>query len=259
MRRCKHPSEAAGDGVADDGVKRFHGDGLVVRLDSNHRVLEITGDGCRVILSKNSGSVHIVGDGCRLRVNHNVGNIKYTGDGGQVLLGPDSSKEKVRFVGDGGKVIFDSGPEAAEPTVDYGKFHYQRRSLKKSPASQRDEKTACSRGELAGGASSCEKCEGRNDEDGGWRVTMSSSSREFLDNVMNDLKERGCRQRGKYSKCDDQTRKSLRRQVVTVTKVVTKVRGDGRCVRKRLNGGSSLIVNSTSDVDSSPCRNGQAC
>lgn len=244
MRRLKHgPSENVG-GVADDGVKRFYGDGLVVRLDSNHRVLEITGDGCRVILSKNSGRVRIVGDGCRLRVNHNVGDIEYTGDGGQVLLGPDSSKEKVRFVGDGGKVIFDLGAEAAEPTTDYVKFHCQRRRLKEPPKDRRNKEAAH------------EKCEGRhNGDDGCWRVTMSSSSRERLDNALNEMKDSGCQ--GKYSECDDQTRKSSRRQVVTVTKIVTKIPGDGRCVRKRLNDDSSLLVNWT-DVKSSS-RDRRAC
>ncbi|XP_032688411.1 uncharacterized protein LOC116852312 [Odontomachus brunneus] len=244
MRWCKHPAEDGENGAVDDSVKRFYGDGLVVRLDSNHRVLEITGDGCRVILTKNSGSVHIVGDGCRLSVNHNVGDIEYTGDGGRVLLGPDSSKENIRFVGDGGKVIFDSLPEAAETTIDYGKFHCQRGDLKKPPKDQRNEKeTACSRGKLVGGASGHEKS-GQYDEDDCWRVTMSSSSRERLDNALNEVKERGY-QRGKSGKYDDQTRKSLRRQVTVVTKIVTEIHGDGRCVRKRCNGDSSLIVNAS--------------
>ncbi|XP_014478005.1 PREDICTED: uncharacterized protein LOC106746208 [Dinoponera quadriceps] len=257
VRRCKHlSSEEDAGSLADDGVKRFHGDGLVVQLDSNHRMLEITGDGCRVILSRNSGSVHIVGDGCRLSVSHNVGDIEYTGDGGRVLLGPDSSMEKVKFVGDGGKVILDAtGPEAAEPTLDYGKFHCcRRRRLEKFPLrDQRNgetEEAASSRGGVAGGACSREKCEGRgdgDDENGGWRVTMSSSSRECLENSLNDVKERG-RQRGKYGKRDDQTRKSSRcRRVVTVTEI----RGDGRCVRKQLSGDSSLIVTANGDVRSS--------
>lgn len=250
MRWCKHSAENGRNGAVDDGVKRFHGDGLVVRLDSNHRMLEITGDGCRVILTKNSGSVHIVGDGCFLSVNHNMGDIEYTGDGGQVLLGPDSSKKNVRFVGDGGKVIFDSAPEAAETTIDYGKFHCQRKDLKKSSKDQRnEEETACSRGKVVEGAPGHEKRDGRCDEDDCWRVTMSSSSRERLDNALNEVKERG--HRGKPGKCDDQTRKSLCRQVTAVTKIVTEIYGDGRCVRKRCNGNSSLIVNATGDVDSS--------
>lgn len=248
MRRCKHQDPAVD--TADDGVKRFHGDGLVVRLDSNHRVLEITGDGCRVILSKNSGSVHVVGDGCRVRVNHNVGDIEYTGDGGRVLLGPDSSKEKVRFVGDGGKVIFDTGPEAAEPTIGSGKFRYQRSQLKKAAKDQRNEGADHGRTPRDEVVASSERDEGRHvGEDGCWRVTVSSSNREYLDNALNDMKESGCCQRHKCAECDDQTGKSSRRQVVT--KIVTEIRGDGRCVRKRLNGDSSLIVNSTGVVNSS--------
>lgn len=258
MRRCKHhPAKDTKSGAVDDGVKQFHGDGLVVQLDSNHRVLEIMGDGCRIILSKNSGSVHVVGDGCCLSVNHNVGDIEYTGDGGRILLGPDSSKENVRFVGDGGKVIFNSDPEAAEVTIDYEKFHYRRRHLKKSPEDQRNEGTAGSRGKVVGDTSSREKRDKRHGEDDYSRVTMSSSNRECLDNMLNEVKERGY-QRGKYGKCDDQTQKSLHRQIVAVTKIITEIRGDGRCLRKRCNGDSSLIVNVAGDVGSSH-HDRQAC
>ncbi|KAK2583527.1 hypothetical protein KPH14_009483 [Odynerus spinipes] len=89
-------------------VRRLRGDGLSVKMDSNYRILEVTGDGCKITLTKNCGSVRVVGDGCRVKVTHNVGDIVYTGDGGRVLLGPKSSKEKVKYFGDGGKISFDS-------------------------------------------------------------------------------------------------------------------------------------------------------
>lgn len=207
MRRCEHLSNE------DDGIERFHGDGLVVKMHSNHRMLEITGDGCRIVLSKNFGSVHIVGDGCVLRVNHNVGDIEYTGDGGRVLLGPDSSKEKVRFVGDGGKVILDSSMKSeglsrernGEEADDAEKITYLfKKIVRKIP------------------------------EDG-------SLNREELDNMMNDMKEKS---RGKYKKRNEETRKSTRHP--TVTKIITKIQSDGRCVRKRSDD-SSLIINSHGD------------
>lgn len=94
-----------------DYIRRLTGDGLYVKMNSNHRVLEVTGDGCKIIMAKNSGSVRVVGDGCQVKVTHNVGDIVYTGDGGRVLLGPKSSKERVKYVGDGGKVSFDPEPK----------------------------------------------------------------------------------------------------------------------------------------------------
>lgn len=213
MRREDLPNE-------DDGIERFHGDGLVVRMHSNHRMLEITGDGCRITLSKNSGSVHIVGDGCVLRVKHNVGDIEYTGDGGRVLLGPDSSREKVKFVGDGGKVILDSRMKSegfsreqnGEETDDVEQVTFSfKKIIRKIPKG--------------------EKCE---DAD-------RSSNREELDNIANDVKEKS---RGKYEKRNEETRKSMRHP--TVTKIITKIQSDGQCVRKRSDD-SSLIINSHGD------------
>ncbi|XP_070167893.1 uncharacterized protein [Polyergus mexicanus] len=205
MRHCEHSS------AEDDGIKRFHGDGLVVRMHSNRRVLEITGDGCRIILSKNSGSVHIVGDGCWLSVKHNVGDIEYTGDGGRVLLGPDSSKGKVKFVGDSGKIILDSNMRLEEENrkTDHVEkiTHSCNKIVKKIPE--------------------CEKCE---DAD-------KISNREDMDNIVNDMKEKS---RGKYGKRNEETRKSMRHP--TVTKIVTKIQSDGQCVRKRFDD-SSLIIN----------------
>ncbi|XP_011159429.1 uncharacterized protein LOC105195626 [Solenopsis invicta] len=209
MRRCKHSSD---EDDVDDGVKRFHGDGLVVRMHSNHRVLEVIGDGCRIILSKNSGSVHVIGDGCRLRVNHNVGDIEYTGDGGQILLGPDSSKGKVKFVGDGGKIILDSSPEETD--------------LKK----QRSRKT-CVQQTTYLCKEIIEKIPECKDE-------HRASNQEDLDNILNDAKERS---QGKYGKRNEETRKSSWHP--TVTKIITKIQSDGQCVTKRF-GDSSLIVNS---------------
>lgn len=212
MRHCKHSF-----GETDvNGIKRFHGDGLVVKMHSNHRVLEITGDGCRIVLSKNSGSVHVIGDGCRLHVNHNVGDIEYIGDGGQILLGPDSSKGKVKFVGDGGKVIFDS----SDPETD----------LKKSSKEQRNRETyvqnsTCPCKETIDNLPKCED-------------DHRMSNQEDLDNILNDMKQRN---QGKYGKRNEETRKSLR--YPTVTKIITKIQSDGQCVTKRF-GESSLIVNS---------------
>lgn len=202
-----------------DGIERFYGDGLVVRMQSNHRVLEIKGDGCQIVLSRNSGSVHIVGDGCRLRVNHNVGDIEYTGDGGRVLLGPDSSKEKVKFVGDGGKVILDanmrSSGEQNRETDCVEEITY---SCKKIVRKVQKE---------------CEKWEA--DADG-------ASNREALDNIANGMKEKS---QGKYRKYgSEETRKS--KQHPTVTKIITKIQSDGQCVRKRFDD-SSLIINSQGD------------
>lgn len=209
MRRCKLSSN--GDDV-DDGIKRFHGDGLVVEMHSNHQVLEITGDGCQIVLSKNSGSIHVIGDGCRLRVNHNVGDIEYIGDGGQVLLGPDSSKGKVKFVGDGGKVIFDSSPKT---------------DLKNPTKKERNrdiyaQNFTCSCKEIINNIPECDH-----------RIL----SQEVLDNILNDTK----RNQEKSGKCNEETRKSLRHP--TVTKIITKIQSDGQCVTKRFVD-SSLIVNS---------------
>lgn len=206
MRRCEQSS------AEEEGNKRFHGDGLVVRMHSNHRMLEITGDGCRIILSKNFGSVHVVGDGCRLRVNHNVGDIEYTGDGGLVLLGPDSSKEKVKFVGDGGKVILDSNMRSEE-------F-----SREQNGETDNVEKIMYSCNEIVRKVSECEKCENAD----------RTSNREDLDNIVNDMKEKG---QGKRNK---ETRESTRHP--TVTKIVMKIQNDGQCARKRFDD-SSLIIN----------------
>lgn len=202
MRRCEHlPNE-------DDGIKRFYGDGLDVRMHSNHRMLEITGDGCRIVLSKNSGSVHIVGDGCVLRVTHNVGEIEYVGDGGRVFLGPDSSRDKVKLVGDGGKVIIDSRMKSEgfsrEKTDDVEEIAFKK-NVRKIPK--------------------CEKCA---DAD-------RSSNREELG------KEKS---RGKYEERNEETRKSMWHP--TVTKIITKIRSDGQCVRKRSDD-FSLIINSHGD------------
>ncbi|XP_024885079.1 uncharacterized protein LOC112463116 [Temnothorax curvispinosus] len=210
MRHCKHSPDEAD---VDDDIKRFHGDGLVVKMHSNQHVLEITGDGCRIALSKNSGSVHVIGDGCRLRVNRNMGDIEYTGDGGQVLLGPDSSKRKVKFVGDGGRVIFDSSPET---------------DLKKSSKEQKNSETyvqnfTCPRKEIINKIPKCED-------------DHRTSNEEDLDNILNDTKEKYCQ--GKHN---EETRKSLRHP--TVTKIITKIQSDGLCVTKRF-GESRLIVNS---------------
>lgn len=208
MRHSKHSSD---EGDVDDGVKRFHGDGLVVKMHSNHRVLEIMGDGCRIVLSKNSGSIHVIGDGCRLHVNHNVGDIEYTGDGGQVLLGSDSSKGKVKFVGDGGKVILDSNPET-------------------DPKEQRNRKTYVQKATYL-----CKEIIKKIPECEDDRRTLN---REDLDNTLNDTKERT---QEKYEKRNEKTRKSSRHP--TVTKIITKIQSDGQCVTKRFDD-SALIVNS---------------
>jgi len=202
IRHCKHFDE-------DDDIKRFHGDGLVVRMHSNHSVLEIVGDGCCIILSKNSGSVHVIGDGCKLHVNHNVGDIEYIGDGGRVLLGPDSSKEKVKFVGDGGKVILYSSPET-DP----------KKSTKKQRRDTYVQNCTCP----------CKEIINKECED-----DLGVSN---MDNVLNDMKERS---QAKYGKRNEGIRKSLRHP--TVTKIITKIQSDGQCVTKRF-GDSSLIVNS---------------
>ncbi|KYQ58936.1 hypothetical protein ALC60_02092 [Trachymyrmex zeteki] len=206
IRHCKHSSDE------DDDIKRFHGDGLVVRMHSNHNVLEIVGDGCWIVLSKNSGSVHVIGDGCKLHVNHNVGDIEYIGDGGRVLLGPDSSKEKVKFVGDGGKVILDSNPEI-DP--------------KKSTKEQRSRETY-----VQDCTYPCKEIINKIPE------CKDDHEVSNMDNVLNDMKERS---QGKYGKRNEETRKSLRHP--TVTKIITKIQSDGQCVTKRF-GDSSLIVNS---------------
>lgn len=207
MRDCKHSSDKSD---VDDGIKRFHGDGLVVKMHSNHHVLEITGDGCRIVLSKNSGRVHVIGDGCRLHVNHNVGDIEYTGDGGQVLLGPDSSKGKVKFMGDGGKVIFVSSLE-----TDLKKERRNRETYVQN--------FMCPYKEIINEIPECDH---------------RTLNQEVLDNILNDVKEKS---QGKYGKRNEEIRKSLRHP--TVTKIITKIHSDGQCVTKRF-GDSSLIVNS---------------
>lgn len=210
MRGCEHSSDRSN---IDDGVKRFHGDGLVVKMHSNHHTLEIMGDGCRIVLSKNSGRVHVVGDGCRLHVSHNVGDIEYTGDGGRVLLGPDSSEGKVKFVGDGGKVIFASSPET---------------DLKKSLKERTSRETHIHNFTFKEIVKMIKpQCEDHR-----------TSNEEVLDNMLNDIKEKS---QGKYGKRNEETRKSLWHP--TVTKIITKIHSDGQCVTKRF-GDSSLIVNS---------------
>lgn len=94
-------------GLKEGEVRKIAGDGLSVNLCSNKQVLEITGDGCDISMSKNRGSVKVIGDGCRLRIDQNMGDVEYTGDGGQVLLGPKSIKDKVKYHGDGGRIKFD--------------------------------------------------------------------------------------------------------------------------------------------------------
>lgn len=94
-------------GVKEGTVRKMIGDGLSVNLRSNEQILEITGDGCDISVSRNRGSVKVVGDGCRLRIGQNMGDVEYTGDGGQVLLGPKSVRDKVKYHGDGGRIRFD--------------------------------------------------------------------------------------------------------------------------------------------------------
>ncbi|KAL0128676.1 hypothetical protein PUN28_003805 [Cardiocondyla obscurior] len=201
MRRFKLSSN-------ESDIKRFHGDGLVVKMHSNHRALEIMGDGCWIVLSKNSGSVHVIGDGCRLCVNQNVGDIEYTGDGGLVLLGSDSSKGKVKFVGDGGKVVSDSSPETNLKEGRRNKEAYVQNLMH-------------SREKIVNKISQC-----KDDH----RIL----NKEYLDNILNDIMEKSQR---KYKKRNEETRHP------TVTKIITKIQSDGQCVTKRFSD-SSLIVNS---------------
>ncbi|XP_020282591.1 uncharacterized protein LOC109854170 [Pseudomyrmex gracilis] len=219
MKRCEFYSNKGGnESDVDDGVKRFHGDGLVVRMHSNHRTLEITGDGCWIVLSKNSGSVHVVGDGCRLHVNHNVGDIEYTGDGGRVLLGPESSKEKVKFVGDGGKVIRDSSL-GTEPI--------------KLSKNRRNKETICVQHVTRKIVRKTPRCEEYNDK----RV----KNQESLENMTNEGKETT---RDKC-KINEEQRKSSR-HLPTIKKIITKIQSNDPCVRKRM-GDSSLIINFRGD------------
>lgn len=218
MKHCGHYSDEGDRDVDDDGVKRFYGDGLVVRMRSNHRALEITGDGCWIVLSKNFGSVHVVGDGCRLRVEHNVGDINYTGDGGRVLLGPGSSEGKVKFVGDSGKVIRNSsrGAESMKSSKDRRSEEpiYVRQHIKVVRKTPR-----------------CEKCDDERVRD-----------QEGSENMMNEKKEIIFREK---CKINEEKQKSSR-NLSTVTRIVTMIHGDDPCVRKRI-GDSSLVINSRGD------------
>lgn len=241
--------ENTGSGAVDDGVRRYNGDGLVMRMRSNHRTLEITGDGCRIVLSKNSGSIHVVGDGCRLSVGYNVGDIEYTGDGGRVLLGPDSSTERVKYVGDGGKVILDSS--LGDPTIENGRYcttdprksPRESRKIGDSSTGRDNEKSDC----VPKIACSCEEViertllrheiyEGRDVDGNAWVPSNS----ECLDNALNDAKER---KQGKYAKRDEDTEKHSPHRIVTA-KTITKIQVDGRCVRKRFGDSTMLILNS---------------
>ncbi|XP_076637688.1 uncharacterized protein LOC143349919 [Colletes latitarsis] len=94
-------------GVAEVNVRKIRGDGLSLKLSSNEQILEIVGDGCTVTVGKNYGCVRVIGDACRLRIDLNLGDVEYRGDGGRVLLGPKSSRNKVRYEGDDGKITFD--------------------------------------------------------------------------------------------------------------------------------------------------------
>ncbi|XP_076166399.1 uncharacterized protein LOC143146204 [Ptiloglossa arizonensis] len=104
--------------VGEGNVRKIHGDGLSLMLPLNEQILEITGDGCSVTVAKNCGSVRVIGDGCRLRIDLNLGDVEYTGDGGRVLLGPKSSRSKVRYVGDGGKVTSDGEKKTKNRKVE---------------------------------------------------------------------------------------------------------------------------------------------
>lgn len=248
--RCS-PENTRSDSVNDDDVKRYHGDGLIVRMDSNHRVLEIRGDGCRISLSENSGSVRVVGDGCRLRVNHNVGDIEYTGDGGRVFLGPDSSKEKVKFVGDDGKVILYADLDM-ESTIADQKEQHRTWDSRDSTGDRRNRgsgvrNTACLRKEVIQRAARYDEyrrqfgdCKIVSNQE----LRTFGSKQECLDNVTNDIKERNPE---KYEKRNEETRKSSRHQTI-VTTIITKIQNDGRFVRKRFDG-PSLIINLTEDGD----------
>lgn len=86
-------------------VEILRGDGLVLSMDTNNKLLEIMGDGCKITLSKNFGTIRVNGDGCRLKVVQNLGSIEYKGDGGRVDLGPESNN-KVTFSGCGGHLKF---------------------------------------------------------------------------------------------------------------------------------------------------------
>ena len=86
-------------------VEIIRGDGLLLSIDTNNKLLEIKGDGCKITLSKNFGTIRVNGDGCHLKVVQNLGSIEYKGDGGRVDLGPDSNN-KVTFSGCGGHLKF---------------------------------------------------------------------------------------------------------------------------------------------------------
>lgn len=217
----------------NDEVKRYRGDGLVVRMDSNRRALEITGDGCRITLTKNSGSVRVIGDGCRLNVSHNVGDIEYTGDGGRVLLGPRSSAEKVRFVGDDGKVILRDDPEMGARIADPEARHRTRDS-QSSAGDRRNEEFGRAR-----------KTASPRKEDVAQRPTRYNDcgtvpSRECLDNAINDTKERTS---GPNERRDEG---SPRHRTIVTTRIVTKIQSDGKFVSKRF-AGSPLIIDLTKD------------
>ncbi|XP_033226389.1 uncharacterized protein LOC117178930 [Belonocnema kinseyi] len=103
-------------------VEILRGDGLVLSMETNNKLLKIMGDGCKITLSKNFGTIRVNGDGCQLKVVQNLGLIEYKGDGGRVYLGPDSYN-KVTFSGCGGHLKFldekrKSGGKSGNITAD---------------------------------------------------------------------------------------------------------------------------------------------
>ncbi|XP_074105694.1 uncharacterized protein LOC141531665 [Cotesia typhae] len=83
----------------------FYGDNLIIKMEVNHRQLEIIGDGCQVTIINNHAKIKIIGDGGVLRIiGDNFGDLVYYGDGGKILLGENNNLKKVQYVGDGGQV-----------------------------------------------------------------------------------------------------------------------------------------------------------
>ncbi|KAG7203323.1 hypothetical protein KM043_010411 [Ampulex compressa] len=203
------------DSIHED-IKRFSGDGLSVKMDCNHRILEVTGDGCRITLEKNSGSVRIIGDGCRLKIAHNVGDVEYNGDGGRVLLGPQSSRENVKYVGHGGKVTVGFDTKNAPSNG---------RTNKNSSDSRKDAQNTPS--SAAAFNSDMPKLSNKTREKKSAGITCE------MENLANERKERRMEKRYECEK----SKKSI-----VATETIVTMTGNGVFVKKWLVGPSAMVT-----------------
>lgn len=259
-RHCKLSSDNTLVSNDTSETKCFYGDGLVIKMESNHRALEITGDDCTIILSKNSGNIQVIGDNCSIRVDNNLGDIQYTGDGGKILLGSsNSSMGRIKFVGDGGQIVYDVARDVSPSSlgrhntkcqIEHWNVDYNDRTNNNSKRCLKNQRNIVS-------------SHVQRDEDKDIRKTLKCKEfnghysdertlqldQEYLDNIMvNDVMEKT---QGIYKKHDTKCRgSSVIVGKAVAAKVTTKIETDGECIVKMCS--DDFSTNTAKSFDDHP-------